>query len=540
MSPRTATQRTLALFLGVIIGTALAEASLRAIGWPSRRHLLIETRDGKAYLVARKKLGERGGVDLLPVPSTRAGAVRIGVFGASTTFGAPYPVPYRIWKWLEEELEARNPGLDVTFHNFGRPAIALRQVVDIVREVPDGYLDLAICIAGNNEFLIEHVRTLETRPAPPAWIVGLEAWRGVRIVDVFCRLHPSQAHYDPLPSEAPRVAYAFDGSAFDTRDRIVERAVATLDELVEAFRARDLPLTFVLPVGHIWSFTPGFSATRRANATQATLHGIAQIEALMRAGQWEDVVTTTDRAIASTPDFALFHASRARALAHLRRRDEARIAMRQASTLDLRPGWLTRPLRHAMSHLLDARGVPTIDAEELFGRTHELDDSDDLFADHCHPSIAGQRIIAHELAELMKRRGVFGERASWEGTYQLSETDELEAQAVQRRSRRDALNLTLLSLLVGHADPETVRDLEARYGAWRREDGPPHWQAVLGHGMTLALLSRDAEASEAIHEAFALGPDAEAFLRGLIQGSARVRALMQRLGITKKAMATPR
>ncbi len=270
---------------------------------------------------------------------------RIVWIGASTVAGVPYDARVSPPAWLALVLRWR--GADVEVLPLAGPGLAAEAFERLLPHVFELSPDAIVLTTGHNEYL-EAGRLLD-----PHWWHALQlGWR----VQALLRVQTAGGERLPTPE------HDFDHEAIA---RAFRGHVRAMHELASE---RGVPLLTTLPVSNLADLPPLIGADHRLaeDADAAFARG----QALLQAG-----------------DAAA-----------------ARAALEQARDTDLFPHRATRRLLDVL--LEEARLPVRVDLAFDAASTRGIPGFD-LLADHCHPNLKGQRLMAITVADAIEDLGLF-------------------------------------------------------------------------------------------------------------------------------------
>ena len=360
--------------------------------------------------------------ELVTLPKS-AGTLRIVLCGASTIEGFPMPRQLTAARFLEETLRELVPGRRVEVLNLGVTALAsfpIRKIAieAIERLEPDAVL---LYEAHNEYFGAFGVASLQSMGRNPA---AMElGWR-VRRLELY------QA-FEALGAPAPAAASA--GGARDANlievmaavpeiapaDPLRERARGNLVEnfraVARAGRARGVPVVLSTVVSlerglvPVVSFSGDLPDVRRgpfAAELERARERIEAFDAAAESGASNQLVAELRRLAEEAPRHAEARYWLARALEASERGAEATEAYRLARDLDAMPWRAERATNAALRALAAEERASLADAEASFAAGSANTRAPgatgwELFADHVHPSLEGQALLARTFAEAL-------------------------------------------------------------------------------------------------------------------------------------------
>lgn len=365
------------------------------------------------------------------------GTVRIFCLGGSTTYGRPYDDATSFCGWLRELLPEADPSKRWEVINAGGVSYASYRVAHLMEELVGYEPDLFIVYTGHNEFLEKRTygRLRGVPPAVRATMVLLartRVWSAMdavlRRAGIYDRLAGKKR--DRLPGKVTTVLARSAGPERYTRDDDLRGEVLlhfklSLERMAALSRSAGAKILFVAPASNLKDcspfkseHTPGLDASARTRSESL----LAGAEKALREENWEEALEGLDEAVALDPRHAGVRYRRGRALLGLGRYDEAQREFRRARDEDVCPLRALTPVRGIVVETAEERGVPVVDFAAVVRRHAETESGGsipgkELFLDHVHPTIEGNKLLASSLLDEMVDEGLVepspdrGERA---------------------------------------------------------------------------------------------------------------------------------
>jgi lysophospholipase L1-like esterase len=352
-------------------------------------------------------------------PVDKAAATkRIFVLGGSTVQGRPYAPETAFSTWLQLRLRAADPNTDFQVINCGGVSYASYRLARVLDEVLRYQPDAVVLYTGHNEFLEERsyaevrefgaARSMISRIGSQLHTVR---WLRERLVD-------DRDLRTPLPMEVNARLDHVGGLEDYHRDEDWRRGVEqhfawTLQRMVAAARAADVPLLLCLPASDLVNTPPlkielagglGDSdsetfQTRWQRARDEQLTSQQRIDAALEC-------------LAIDPEHAGAHYIAGRLLYEQGNTTAAKEHLQDARDFDVCPLRATAPIVSSVKSIAQQYQLPLIDTIVLLDQRSSggkrIPDSiadPELFIDHVHPTIAGHQIIAAALADQFERLG---------------------------------------------------------------------------------------------------------------------------------------
>jgi len=336
--------------------------------------------------------------------STLSPPYRIVVVGASTVQGFPHPRRLAAASFLEAMLQDALPGHQVQVFNLGITSIGSFAVARVLADALVLQPDAVVVYTGHNEFYGLYgaggsgPRAFDRLQYNALqWRTGrllneiVDALRGQDIVSQSLLEIMSQRGDVPLDSSRRRSAE--------------EDLAANLRQMIELCRRRDTPLILCTLVSNDAGFAPVASVESlpRGARTNPGRAWVDSAEILLNedaiaseaAGR---VLSLLDRARGDWDDSAWLWYLRGCALDRMGLTGGARQAFRQSRNLDTMPWRAPSSHNEVIRTLAGEDGVLVADIEEAFLQASPSRGIGwELMADHVHPSVRGQAVMARAL-----------------------------------------------------------------------------------------------------------------------------------------------
>jgi tetratricopeptide (TPR) repeat protein len=415
---------------------------------------------------------------------------RIFCVGGSTTYGRPYNDATSFCGWLRELLPVADPTHDWEVINAGGISYASYRVAMVMEELIRYEPDLFIVYSGHNEFLER--RTYSAVLDIPRSVRRLGAqlsrtrtYSALRSVLVRGRGDANAVQRDVLPAEVDALLDKSVGPAAYRRDDVLRPQVVdhyrfNLGRIVDIAHSVGSEIVLVTPASNLRDCSP-FKAEPRAGMDVDQRRRLQELVGAAReafnADQWVEALGWVDQAVEVDDRDAGLHYLRARALDALGRHDEARSAYARSRDEDVCPLRALSAMRDIPAEVARERDVPWVD----FATVAEQNSRDgipgeDLFLDHVHPTIEGNRLLALSLIEEMTLQGFLRPEPGWDGPA-LGNVIERVKRRVDRPTHGIALK-NLAKVFTWAGKFEEARDLAARSIQEIPEDSEAHF--ILG------------------------------------------------------------
>ena len=343
---------------------------------------------------------------------------RIFCLGGSTTFGRPYDDNTSFAGWLREMLPAADPSRKWEVINAGGISYASYRIALLVEELAQYDPDMFIIYTGHNEFLEK--RTYGHLLKGPGFADTLRGVLGkTRVYTLAKRLQAAPANTGTgnesegaLSSEVVTRLEKSIGPEDYSRETLFEPEVAehfrfNLDRMVTLTQGAGASVVFVTPAANLRDCSP-FKSEHRDGLAGDDLDmwntHFAHAKEAAAADDWIRAEEELTAAIEVDGQYAHAYYLRGRARYSQGKFDEAKADFIQARDRDVCPLRAISTLVDHVRAVAAARSVPCLDFEALAAeRAEHQIPGKDLFLDHVHPTIDGNRLVAdailHQLAE---------------------------------------------------------------------------------------------------------------------------------------------
>ncbi len=522
--------RIAALVVGLLAAVVLPEVVARILGLRAAPQFLervtIDGRDGFRGKGRQPPNHVGCNTEFFPAEAPH-GVLRIGAFGASTVAGTPYFEPFRIWTWLQDELQARLPGIQVEVLDFGQPGANLELVRQLVDELPGDLLDLAIVYAGHNEFfdlycarsraekertVLGHAVQAYLRLRFPSWLLSISG-----TTNVFVPAKPDKL--GPLTSDPDQA---------ELREWMYSNIERDYGQLLDALQQRAARVLCVLPASNLESIDTHVAYLADGGDPARQELGLAAVGAAIEQFAAKDLqaaLTAAQRACRQFPEFSTAHLARARVLQAMGHPD-AEEAHLTAQDLDLRPLGATRRLRHTLQRAAAARDVPVCDAHHHF--TASGVPRAKLFVDAVHPTTTGQRLVANLLAQTL--RGLHWPRPAdqWRASFTPDATLTAGAETAELAVSGWRALAALQYAVASGAKPQALDRVIADF-RHAMAQSPDQASFEAGLGTALLFAGNEIEGRRHLRNAIERAPRVEEWLRDAIQQHDGLRALLDQI-----------
>lgn len=339
------------------------------------------------------------------------GTFRIFCFGGSTMRGVPYRPKGTPANFLREMLATIAPDRDFEVINCGATSYGSGRIVPLVKECLRYEPDLFVLYSGHNEFL--EARFKELIMAQPPFLLYLKAslmktrlfvtWRKL-LLKVFKQ---EEKDWDPAldPIQQFRPIPPWDSEA---RKAIVDNYRENLEEILRMAKKAGVRVILMKVVANLKDFAPYLSLHSPALKDEKGFDAhYKKGMASMKGREWREAVKELQEAQAMDPYHAEVAFRLGQCLFALQRFEEAEEQFFKAVNLDAIPFRDLGDMNQVTEEVGGKYGVIVADTPSAFKRASQKGFlGDDLFIDHCHPNLLGQKLIAGEVVLSMTKAGI--------------------------------------------------------------------------------------------------------------------------------------
>lgn len=387
---------------------------------------------------------------------------RIFCIGGSTTFGRPYDDRTSFCGWLREFLPAVDPTHTWEVINAGGISYASYRAARLMEELADYEPDLFIVYSGHNEFL--ESRTYNKLLKVPKFVrsISVQASR-TRLYSLLYDLN--NKNNEILPTEVTALLDRSVGPEDyhrddENRDAILEDYQTSLYRMTDIGERTGARMILVTPASNIEDFSP-FKSEPSYNLS--TLE-ISQVESLKNAitraleeGDNMRAETIAKEALAidgRDPELLYLHAQ---ALLALDRIDEARKEFKQSRDEDVCPLRALTPIRKIVADVALTENTGFVDFVQIVNENSPNGiPGSELFLDHVHPTIDGNRLLALAIIEEMAQDGIISKAKTWNEDLIAEISIEVE-NSLDEKTHAIALRNLAKVLMWGGKDDEAKR-----------------------------------------------------------------------------------
>ncbi len=343
-----------------------------------------------------------------------AGSFRVFAAGGSVVMGFPFYEPGSFARFLQVGLDALDPGRTHEVINVGGFGFASYRVARVVEEALRYQPDLIVVMSGHNEFLEKRVYGERETKSPflAAAQSGLDRLRLYRVLgQAVASLRP--AGQPLLQEEVTWEKYSRDPEQVA---RTLEHYRYNLEKISRLCQERGVPLILMTLPSNLKDFPPLRSRHRPDLGSQDLAQWEQYYRAglhLLQAGDETAAAAELDAAERLDPAYADLHFQLGRALLQAGKTEPAAAEFWQAVRED---AWPVRafPEMNQTVRALSGQGAMLADALARFTAAAENQvPGNDLFLDHCHPTLAGQALLAETVLAALTQNRIRALPDSW-------------------------------------------------------------------------------------------------------------------------------
>lgn len=465
---------------------------------------------------------------------------RVFCIGGSTTYGRPYDDRTSFSGWLRRFLPAVDPSRNWEVINAGGISYASYRAARLMEELVDYEPDIFIIYSGHNEFL--EARTYNKLLKVPKFLRSLAVYASqTRIYSLLSDLINKRNAI--LPTEVTALLdhsvgpedYHRDDAK---RDAIIKDYQTSLLRMTHIGERVGAKMILVTPASNLKDFSPFKSEPSKNLSAQE----ISQVETLkkeitkaLEEGNEINAEVIASEALAidnRDPKLLYLHGQ---ALLALNQIDEARNAFIQSRDEDVCPLRALTPVHSIVTNVARKENTGFVDFVSIVNE-HSPNGipGSEMFLDHVHPTIEGNKLLALAIVKEMTRQGIVSQTTSWNEEVIAKITNDLEnsldkkthAIALRNLSKvlmwggkeEEAKRLIDLALSMIPEDSEAIAqegillwregNKEAALVQFREAVRLAPWNATIHHklGVLLSELNRMNEAYVELEEANRLDP----------------------------------
>ena len=481
---------------------------------------------------------------------------RIFCVGGSTTYGRPYSDRTSFAGWLRHMLPHVDPSRNYEVINAGGISFASYRVTNVMTEVAEYAPDLFIVYSGHNEFLEDRTyRNSFLGPSNLTAVSGiLSQTRIFAVTHSLLGKDQSSApkHRTILPSEVTTRLDQAVGPQDYERDETLKLQIQQHYELnmrrmIDIASHADAKILFVVPASNLKDSAPFKSqhSDTVVIANQIRFEDLyRRSETHLNSGDSGQALAAISEALEIDSGMAHGHFLHGRVLLKMNRTKEAHAAFTRAIDKDICPLRILPAMQQAVRRAASAAGIPCVNFDKLVEQNAEDGiPGNDLFLDHVHPTIRGNRLLALSIIQSLTEENWIRVAGTWNDDAVQTLTEELEESVDDSqhgialrnlskvlgwaRKAMEARRLALQAVQLAPTDPETqfqagivseaAGDIELAEEYYRRAgELDVDFHAVrLNLGVVLGKLNRLDEAAEQFQAGLRVQPDSAELLANL-------------------------
>jgi tetratricopeptide (TPR) repeat protein len=353
-----------------------------------------------------------------------AGSYRVFVAGGSVAMGFPFYEPGSFARFLQVGLDALEPGRAHQVINVGAFGYASYRVARVVEEVLHYQPDLIVVMTGHNEFLEKRVYGEREKPGP--WLTAVQS--GLDRLRLYRALRQGVAFLRPAGEPLLKEEVSWEKSSRDPEQvaRTLEHYRYNLEKISRLCREQGVPLVLMTLPSNLKDFPPLRSVHRpglKPQELEEWNRDEQRGRELLAAGDAAGAVAAFAAAGETDIDYAELHFELGQAFLASGSAENASAMFWLAVRTDAWPVRAFAEMNQAVVEMLGP-GVFVADALNRFADAAAYRiPGNDLFLDHCHPTLPGQALLAEAVLEtLMQNRMVAGPE-NWRQSFQTAASD---------------------------------------------------------------------------------------------------------------------
>jgi len=355
--------------------------------------------------------------------------VRIFSFGGSSTYGRPYNAKSAFPRFIEEGLSTIAPDKDYKVINIGGISYASYRVVSLMMEMLKYKPDLFIVYSGHNEFLEErtysHLKNIsEFRKKAQFNLHKLNIYRVIKKYALIAKnkmgldVRGIKTGKETLPSEVETMLdreegldlYTYD---FGKKEEIFEHFKYNLERMIELASSAGVPIILLTLPSNIEDLSPFKSepSNSLSRGEKGILKNIkVESKYLFSKGDLNQALIEVERGLKIDPKFSALIYLKGKILLEKGLKKEAKKALILARDTDMVPIRATTRINNIIREVADKEGPGFVDIDRIFEeKSVDGIPGDNLFMDHCHPTIEGHMLIAESLLDYMFKNEIAGD-----------------------------------------------------------------------------------------------------------------------------------
>lgn len=340
-----------------------------------------------------------------------AGTQRIFCLGGSTTYGRPFADPTSFCGWLRLFLPETDPTQRWEVINAGGISYASYRVAALMEELANYEPDLIVVLFGHNEFLERrtYAAMFESDSITLELNARLQQTRTWSLISNMVGRSPTTAvkPADTLPPEVDEVLNHSAGPKDYHRDpawssQVLAHYEWNLNRIVEIARDAGAEVVLLTPAANLRDCSP-FKSEHAAAVTPGQREELglqlSLIESELREGNYQQVLTLSERIVIADPGHADAHFLHGKALYAAGQPEKAQQAFLRAIEEDVCPLRATTAVTEIVKRVAAAQNTVLVDFEASLDELSRSEHGHgcvggEYFLDHVHPTIDVHRRLA--------------------------------------------------------------------------------------------------------------------------------------------------
>ncbi len=366
------------------------------------------------FFLTRAKNGVRKGGSMvqehLLVPKPKGG-IRILFVGESTVEGYPYPKNLCSSAFLSDMLKHALPGKDIQVLNLGLTAGASYPIWKLTQQALDYQPDLVVIYTGHNEYFgafgVASLQSVGNYEWEMNLIYGLRQTALYQAIfflfDKFTNEPSNKATQNTALIEimAKSNNIPMNSSSRKYASQNLERH---LRYIIEASKKKNIPVVLCTLISNEHDMAPLQSPSENTlSPDKAKIWKEAYESANGRIGESEKIVYLK-KAVEAFPEHGLTHYRYAQALEKSGDTTDALTEYEKARDLDEMPWRAAETTNQMIRELAKKENIWLADVEERFHQVQPEGIGWRLVADHLHPSMEGQVLLARTVFDTLQKQ----------------------------------------------------------------------------------------------------------------------------------------
>ena len=355
------------------------------------------------------------------------GTFRIFCLGGSTTYGRPYEDRTSFPGWLRELLPAVDDRHAWEVINAGGVSYASYRVAAVMQELVEFEPDLFIVYSAHNEFLEDRTyrAVRNTSPLLRRTTSLLARTRTSSLMHSWFQRDRGRDGLYILPGEVDETlnhsvgptAYQRDD---ELREQIREHYSLNLQRMIDIAKIAGAQIVLVGPAANVKDCSP-FKSQHRGDLADAQKRRWSELYdravSLADAGDFEQSLKVFQDTLHIDDRYAELHFRVGHVLFQLRRFPSARDAFDRALLEDVCPLRADAHLRETVRRVAEENQVALVDFETVAVnrclRSGHNCPGKEIFLDHVHPTIEGNRLLAEAIVDVLIGETIVTGRPAW-------------------------------------------------------------------------------------------------------------------------------